>query len=267
MENHWHPKALRHSLPPEGAIAGVRLLTYGAGSTEPWHAHEQGQLIFTTAGVVRIQTEQQVWILAPFQALWLPGGIPHQLYAINPVTTSNVYLTADASRQYSTDFRCLQVTPLLQALVEELVVAPLPHGVARHEALTALLYNELSWVPPARVCQIVFPLDRRARTVCDALCQAPANNETLACWGQKVGASERTLARIFREQTRHSFAGWRQNLRLAEAICYLAQGQSIKRLSAELGYQSTSAFIAMFRKQLGTTPQRFLQKNEVSLPA
>jgi AraC-like DNA-binding protein len=56
-----------------------------------------------------------------------------------------------------------------------------------------------------------------------------------------------------------SFAQWRQQLRLLHAIQFLARGEKVTAAALESGYNSTSAFISMFRKQLGTTPSRYLQ--------
>jgi AraC-like DNA-binding protein len=38
----------------------------------------------------------------------------------------------------------------------------------------------------------------------------------------------------------------------------LAAGEKVTAAALEAGYNSTSAFISMFRKQLGTTPTRYL---------
>jgi AraC-like DNA-binding protein len=59
--------------------------------------------------------------------------------------------------------------------------------------------------------------------------------------GAKVGASERTLARLFREETHLSFSEWRQRIRLLEAVCNLARGVTVSKLAHELGYASASA--------------------------
>lgn len=74
-----------------------------------------------------------------------------------------------------------------------------------------------------------------------------------------MGASERTLARLFREETQLSFSEWRQQIRLLEAVCNLARGVAVSTLANDLGYASASAFIAMFRKKLGVSPQRYIQ--------
>jgi AraC-like DNA-binding protein len=77
-----------------------------------------------------------------------------------------------------------------------------------------------------------------------------------------VGASPRTLARLFREETGLSFGQWRQQLRIVEGVARLALDVPVSTIAVELGYQSASAFIPMFRKTLGDTPQRYLKRRE-----
>lgn len=54
-----------------------------------------------------------------------------------------------------------------------------------------------------------------------------------------------------------SFGRWRQQLHIGLALQRLASGQSVMNVAFDLGYESTSAFIAMFRRMLGTTPARY----------
>ena len=55
-----------------------------------------------------------------------------------------------------------------------------------------------------------------------------------------------------------SFRSWRQQRRLLRALELLGLGDRVSKIALELGYDSTSAFIAMFRRCLGTTPARYL---------
>ena len=57
-----------------------------------------------------------------------------------------------------------------------------------------------------------------------------------------------------------SFRSWRQQRRLLRALELLATGRSVTDVALELGYDNASAFIAMFRRCLGTTPARYLRE-------
>jgi len=239
------------------AIEGLRQLKYTPGSEEPVHQHEQGQMIYMLRGVAKIVTPQHIWLLSPGRAIWLPGGLSHGLQAIDHVVTQNIYLTPQASRQFGSHCRGLAATPLLHTLITAGLEEGLP--AERQALIAALLSDELSRLPTSMLCHVTLPRDRRVRQVCDTLCRELDHTATLSWWGQKVGASERTLARLFREETNLSFSEWRQQIRLLEAVCNLARGAAIGKLAQELGYASASAFIAMFRKKLGVSPLRYIQ--------
>jgi AraC-like DNA-binding protein len=72
-----------------------------------------------------------------------------------------------------------------------------------------------------------------------------------------VGASERTVARLFREQLGLSYQQWRQQATLAHALPLLARGQPVSLVAAASGYASESAFTAMFRAAMGQPPSHF----------
>ena len=54
-----------------------------------------------------------------------------------------------------------------------------------------------------------------------------------------------------------TFRQWRQQVKLLEALGRLANGEQVATVAFDLGYDSQSAFIAMFRKALGTTPGKY----------
>ena len=62
-----------------------------------------------------------------------------------------------------------------------------------------------------------MPRDRRLQAICQALLKQPELGLTLDDWGLRVGASSRTLARLFAQELQMSFHEWRQQLRLTEA--------------------------------------------------
>jgi methylphosphotriester-DNA--protein-cysteine methyltransferase len=46
----------------------------------------------------------------------------------------------------------------------------------------------------------------------------------------------------------------------------LAQGESVTDAAIAVGYDSVSAFIEMFRKMLGTTPQMYFRSKQELVP-
>ena len=107
-----------------------------------------------------------------------------------------------------------------------------------------------------------MPRDRRLQAICQALLKQPELGLTLDDWGLRVGASSRTLARLFAQELQMGFHEWRQQLRLTEALPRLLAGDSVQVVARDLGYGSTRAFSSMFRRLLGETPRDYLGRLE-----
>lgn len=75
-----------------------------------------------------------------------------------------------------------------------------------------------------------------------------------------MGATGRTLTRHFRMETGMSFIQWRQQIRILEALKLLGMQEAVTTVAIELGYDSPSAFISMFKKALGKTPGQYFAK-------
>lgn len=95
------------------------------------------------------------------------------------------------------------------------------------------------------------------REVLDALQAEPGDNRSLAQWAQQVHSTERTLARHCQRELGMTFGEWRQRLRFLAAIEALEAGRGIQQIAFDLGYSSPSAFISMFRRLAGTTPEQY----------
>jgi len=107
--------------------------------------------------------------------------------------------------------------------------------------------------------QLPQPRDPRVLRIATNLLADPSQQGTLQQLCEEVGASKRTAQRLFIAETNMSFAKWRQQLRLLHALQSLAAGQKVASAARAAGYNSTSAFIAMFRKQLGATPAHYFR--------
>lgn len=72
--------------------------------------------------------------------------------------------------------------------------------------------------------------------------------------------SNRTLSRLFIKELGINFSDWRIRLKLLEAIKRLGEKQPLKEIAFDVGYETTSAFICMFKKRIWTTPSHFLDQ-------
>jgi AraC-like DNA-binding protein len=145
-------------------------------------------------------------------------------------------------------------------LIARVVTLPPEYPETGAEArMVAVLADELAHLPAAPL-DLPLPRDRRALAVADALIIDPADGREIGDWGRAVGASGRTLARLFQAETGLSFGRWRQQRRLLAALERLAAGEAVTAIALDLGYASPSAFIAMFRRTLGAPPTKYLKE-------
>ena len=156
--------------------------------------------------------------------------------------------------------RPLDLSPLVRALVQEIAShhARDGEGAGRSITLSRLLIRELATLPE-RPVRVTLPRDPRLRRVCEAIVAHPSDDRCIDEWSREAGMARRTFTQSFRDQTGMAFAGWRRQVRLVEAAERIAAGQPIGRVAYDLGYESSSAFTAMFRRTLGAPPRVLLR--------
>jgi AraC-like DNA-binding protein len=69
------------------------------------------------------------------------------------------------------------------------------------------------------------------------------------------------MTRLFVHDTGMSFDRWRIHVRLRAALPLLAEGQPVSRVARLVGYATPSAFLAAFRRTVGTSPSRYLGRD------
>ncbi len=249
-----HPGEDRNAARP--VVALVSEVAHRGGF--PWHRHYRAQLVFAAQGVVTVSASEGTWLVPPEQAVWVPAGALHQVDSPGPFSLRSLYVHPTVCDGLPPDTCVLRVSPLLREVMGRLVSLPTAYGPAGRAArLAAVIPDELRLLRPEPL-HLPLPTARRLRVVTDGLIANPADARSLADWAREAGASERTLARLFQRKTGMTFGAWRQRLRLVRAVERLAEGAAVTDLALDLGYDSPSAFIVMFRRELGTTPGRYL---------
>lgn len=231
---------------------------YAAGHVIDWHDHERAQVAYPAAGVLEVETADGAWVVPPQRALWLPAGVRHRVRMHGRVAMRSLYLRPAAAPSLPGRPAVLAVSPLLRELILRACAAPRLYDEAGPDGLVMrLLAHELHALPLLPL-HLPMPADRRLRRVCEALAAAPGDDRGLDDWGRAAGASGRTLARLFRRETGLGFAQWRQQARLLAACRRLGAGEPVTGVALALGYDSASAFSAMFRRATGVPPSRYL---------
>jgi AraC-like DNA-binding protein len=231
---------------------------FKSGETIPEHFHPEHQLVYASTGVMAVHTRQGVWVVPPMRAVWIPAKTPHRIAMSGGVSMRTLYFWPSLGRGLPERCIVMQVSPLLRELILhacEQKRLSLKRPAERR--LIELIVDKLE-VVPAIPLQLPHPRDARAARLAKALTADPADHRTLETLARECGASKRTVERIFQRETRMTFGKWRQQLRLLHSMELLASGEKVGTAALEAGYTSISAFIAMFRRELGTTPRRYL---------
>ena len=262
-ENGQTQPTIHDAVDPDALVRPVAAgsADYPAGFRIAPHRHRSAQLVYASAGVMVVATADGTWVVPPERAVWVPAETEHRIRMRGAVAMRTLYIAPGAAPWLPEACCVVAVPPLLRALILEAMGFEAAYPEAGPEArLMAVILDRIGALD---VVPLHLPAarDRRLRSVTDALATTPGDGRTLAQWAETAGASARTLARLFHRETGLTFHRWRQQARLMTALARLAAGEPVTTVALDLGYDSPSAFIAMFKKALGTTPGRYFARS------
>ncbi len=247
---------MRHEVGTE-AIVRAYAVTHPSGTVVLPQPSGWDQLVYASRGVMRVTTPAGIWIVPPDRAVWVPSDLVHRIDLSGRTSLRTLYFSAGVA-PLAPECRAVNVTPLVRELVLHAVAsAPLFATDDAHLRLVGVLLDQLATLPDVPL-QLPMPSDARALAVCHALLADPATPRTVDALAADVGASRRSVERLFVRETGMTVGQWRTRQRVIAAIRRLAEGASVTSASAAVGYATPSAFTAAFRKELGTTPTRYL---------
>jgi AraC-like DNA-binding protein len=218
----------------------------------------RGQLLYAISGVMRVTTSRETWVVPPSRSIWLPARLRHEVQMSTAVEMRTLYIHPKCELVFPTQCRLLRVSPLLRELVLAAIQDRASNRLSSRIAkIVALIHEE---VESAEMTPLKVPLprgDRRLQHICKAILREPSMKHSLNLWARRVGASERTLARLFSRETGMSFRYWRQQVVLLEAVTLCERKKSVAQIAKQLGYRSAAAFSVMFQAVLGSRPGQF----------
>lgn len=243
--------------------AGVLIRTFGAsfsgGSILLPHSELWHQLIYASHGVLTVHTAGALWVLPPHRAVWVPAGTEYSIEMSGPVSLRTLYLRTALSASLPTNCCTVNVPPLLRELILHTVrLGALDGGIPEQARVAGVIVDQLRSIATMPL-QLPMPTDRRALRVAEALQRQPAAGQAMEELARRAGASLRTVERLFLAETSMTLGKWRQRLRVLHALRLLAAGEPVTSVALEAGYDSTSAFIAMFKAETGATPGRYFK--------
>ncbi len=232
-------------------------VTYPDGMRLNRHDHPWGQLVFGSRGVMQVITPDAAWLAPPTRAIWLPQGLAHEIVMKGEVAMRSLYISPERAAGLPAAPGVIEVAPLLRELILHiLAIGMLDPRRPEHDRLAGLLMDLLIQARPHDLA-LPLPRDPRARVLADRLQASLDDRSDLKSLAKGVGASLRTLQRLFPAETGLTLDAWRQKARLIWAVGRMSAGAGVTATALDCGYDSPSAFIAAFRRQFGVTPGRY----------
>ena len=228
-----------------------------ASATYPVHRHPWGEFVYSYSGVMEVKLADEHFIAPPQFGLWLPPDVEHVGQNRQQACHCSLYITQALCERLPERACALTITPLIRALLDELRANPpsLPH-TAEDSRLLHVLLDKLSQA--SRVgSYLPGSNDPVLSPILDALENNPADGRSLAQWAKLVNSTERTLLRRCHRDLGMSLAQWKQRLKVMTSLELLRKGVAVESIALDLGYSSSSAFISMFRKLTGETPDEY----------
>lgn len=220
------------------------------------HQHVRGQLLGAHHGLLRIEAGDLYWLLPAGHVAWIPPLLPHALVGADGFDGWSLYFCAAACLELPAQPRIFQPNALLQAAGMRALQWPHTALDAAQARLAGVIADEITTSTPLPLA-LPQPQDRRLQRIAAALARTPHDTRSIEDWATRSGLSSRSLARRWQAETGMTLSQWRQRLRVLLSLPRLLAGEPVISVALSMGYDTPSAFIEVFKREMGVTPARY----------
>ena len=224
--------------------------------------------MYAGRGVLSVHTERGTSIVPANRIAWTPAGFTHYHRAHGHTDMRIEFLPASLARLLPGHPAVFMASGLAREILLTLTGPRNYDRPARdwdrsaRARLRRVLVDELHEAAEQPL-HLPEPHDDRLRAIAQVLYQQPADNTSLAELGQTIGASARTLSRLFHNELGMTFYEWRTQLRIYHALVLLADGHDATYVAHACGWANPSSFISAFTNIIGTTPGRYRTSHQL----
>lgn len=238
-------------------VVGIAVKT--AKHDSGMHSHSKDQLTFSIKGCTTITIDKLKCVLPPMRAAWIPSGIKHRAQMSNVTNYRSLYFDRSLQERLPRKLMIVDVNPLLHELIERMAFWPFNMPDEQQINTLNLFIEEFNQAKESHL-NLPLPDDYRLQYWLETINDDDFIAPTLNDLSTQVGASAKTISRIFDKETGMSYQSWRQQWRLLGAIELLSKEVRVNEVADRLGFSSDSAFISFFRQQTGSTPLSYFSR-------
>ena len=238
----------------------VRVFDYPKGYYGNFHRHQFAQLVYSLRGVASVHTDTGRWLASPLRAVAIPSWENHRVGAEGNTLLHSVFIDPAVYPDTITQFGVLPISSLLHALIQEAGQYYSDYeqdSLAQRllELIIALLQRCKIDARIKQLPEIKHPRIRKAVKEC--IDEKMQSKEIAA----RAAFSPRQFSRVFKADTGMQFKDWRALYQVQQGMRLLQQGLTVNQVADRLGFNSASAFIALFKRNAGVTPMAILQES------
>ena len=228
------------------------------GFIDKWHKHPWHQIAFPFEGILQTKVGDSQFVIPHSALIFIPANTSHESFVMTNTKFIGIYLNPKFNNKYPLKAKAISVTPFLKELILHIKdnVTNLSTSQQEMAKLLAVLSDQLSAGEPYKM-RLLLPNDRRLMIIFKALMADLQQDTRLPDWAKQVGASERTLSRLFTKEFGMTFPLWRQHLRLVSCLDLLESNLSVQEVAFKVGFNADSSFIHAFKSLFKQTPQQY----------
>jgi len=238
-------------------------VTFSAKTLAPPRSETWDQLVYAVRGALTVKANDGTWFVPPHRAVWLPSNTPYKLEMSGETALRMIYLRKARRAKAPAGFdpgRCavVSVSPLLRELILRTVqIGALTAKSPHHCRLAGLIEDEIRTIGTVPL-QLPYPQSATARRFAESLESEFGPLFDLDRALRTSGSSRRTMERAFGSETGMSLGQWVRRRKLLHGLERMLAGDTVAAVAFELAYSTPSAFIAMFKRELGSSPGEYL---------
>lgn len=222
----------------------------------PLHKHDWGEFMYAFSGVIEMTVKDKVYLVLPRYGIWVPPQMIHQCCNDDAAQHCAIFIATDFCVELPSKPCSMQISPLMREMLEYLRELPSSEDCAEYSRFMRVFLDQLL-IAPSTSSYLPTANDPFLRRLLKELESNPGDNRSLEKLAQGIGISERSLSRKCKKELGMTLLEWRQRLKTLKSLAMLEEGRKVEDIALELGYSSSSAFSAMFKRMMGQTPADF----------